>query len=48
MGIDIQALKFLALARQKKEFEKTLTIGRQGLYTPKHVIEYFDLKNFLT
>ena len=41
MGIDTQALKLLAMATMKKEFGRTLTIGRQGLYTPKQVIDQF-------
>jgi len=41
MGIDIQALKMLSIASLNGPFKKTLTIGRQGLYTPKQVIDQF-------
>ena len=41
MGIDIQALKLLVMATTKKEFGRTVTIGRQGLYTPKQVLDQF-------
>lgn len=40
MGFDIQMFKLLKNTYDKYgEFGETLTIGRQGLHTPKHIVE---------
>lgn len=41
MGIDIQGFRFLIKTQAIKQFGKTLTLGRQGLYISNDVIEVF-------
>jgi SAM-dependent methyltransferase len=39
MGIDIEAINFFAKASAQKPFERTITIGRQGLFLPKRLLQ---------
>jgi SAM-dependent methyltransferase len=38
MGIDIHTLNFLKYAKTKKQFDETITIGRQGLHLSNRII----------